>query len=92
MPDVPTVAELGFPGYDFGTWVGMSVPVGTPQEAILRLQEATARALAHPSVRAALRDQGAVPVGSSPEKFRSFIESEIKKSDQIVARASVHLD
>ncbi|MEI6113225.1 MAG: tripartite tricarboxylate transporter substrate binding protein [Burkholderiales bacterium] len=92
MPDVPTVAELGFPGYDFGTWVGMSVPVGTPQEVILRLQEATARALAHPSVRAALRDQGAVPVGSSPEKFRSFIESEIAKSDQIVARASVHLD
>ena len=92
MPEVPTVAELGFPGYDFGTWVGMSVPVGTPQEVIARLQEATARALAHPSVRAALRDQGAVPVGSSSEKFRSFIEGEIEKSDQIVARASVHLD
>ena len=92
MPDVPTVAELGFPGYDFGTWVGMSVPVGTPQEVIVRLQKATARALAHSSVRAALRDQGAVPVGSSPEKFRSFIEAEIEKSDQIVARASVHLD
>ena len=64
-PHVPTMAELGFAGYEFNTWVGVAVPKGTPKEIVDRLREGLVGALAASEVQAALRDQGAVPVGST---------------------------
>jgi len=92
LPDVPTMAELGFPGYEFNTWVGVAVPRGTPRETVVRLREGLLAALAANDVQAALRDQGAVPVGSTPERFRKFVLEEVAKSDRIVAEAGIQAE
>ena len=89
LPDVPTMAELGYAGYEFNTWVGVALPKGTPKPIADRLREGMVAALAAPDVQAALRDQGAIPVGSTPEQFRSFVRDEVAKSDRIVASAGI---
>ena len=89
LPDVPTMAELGFAGYEFNTWVGVAVPKGTPKEIVNRLREGLVGALAAADVQAALRDQGAVPVGSTAEQFRQFVRDEVAKSDRIVSQAGI---
>jgi len=90
LPDVPTMAELGFAGYEFNTWVGVAVPKGTPRDIVDRLRSGLVGALAAPDVQAALRDQGAMPVGSTPEQFRQFVQDEVAKSDRIVSQAGIN--
>lgn len=92
LPDVPTMTELGFPGYEFNTWVGVAVPKGTPKNVVDRLREGMAAALAAREVQETLRDQGAVPVGSTPEQFRQFVLDEVAKSDRIVAAAGIQAE
>ncbi len=92
LPDVPTMAELGFAGYAFETWVGVAVPKGTPKEIVDRLQSGLTAALASGDVQAALRDQGAVPAGSTPEQFRQFVRAEVAKSDRIVSEAGIQAE
>ena len=89
LPDVPTMAELGFPGYEFNTWVGVAVPKGTPKEIVDRLRDGMVAALGTAEVQAALRDQGAVPAGTTAEQFRKFVHDEVAKSDRIVAQAGI---
>lgn len=92
VPNVPTMAELGYGDYELSTWVGVAVPIGTPRPIIARLHDAFARALTNREVQAALVSQGAEPEGTSPEQFREFILKEISKSDWIVSRAKIALD
>ncbi len=92
LPDVPTMAELGFAGYEFNTWVGVAVPKGTPKEVVDRLREGLVATLAAPDVRATLKDQGAVPVGSTPAQFHTFVLDEVAKSDRIVAEAGIQAE
>jgi tripartite-type tricarboxylate transporter receptor subunit TctC len=92
LPDVPTMAELGFPGYEFNTWVGVAVPKGTPKQIVDRLREGLVATLAATDVQATLKDQGAVPVGSTPEQFRQFVRDEVSKSDRIVAEADIQAE
>ena len=89
LPDVPTMAELGFAGYEFNTWVGVAVPKGTPKEVIDRLRDGMVAALGASEVQATLRDQGAVPAGTTAEQFRQFVRDEVAKSDRIVSQASI---
>jgi tripartite-type tricarboxylate transporter receptor subunit TctC len=89
MPDVPTMAELGFAGYEFNTWVGVAVPKGTPKEIVDRLRAGLVAALGASEVQAALRDQGAVPAGTTAEQFRQFVHDEVAKSDRIVSQAGI---
>jgi tripartite-type tricarboxylate transporter receptor subunit TctC len=89
MPDVPTMAELGFSGYEFNTWVGVAVPKGTPKEVIDRLRDGLVAALGASEVQATLRDQGAVPAGTTAEQFRQFVHDEVAKSDRIVSQAGI---
>lgn len=89
LPDVPTMAELGFAGYEFNTWVGVAVPKGTPRDIVDRLRSGLVGALAAPDVQATLRDQGAMPVGSTPEQFRQFVQDEVAKGDRIVSQAGI---
>jgi tripartite-type tricarboxylate transporter receptor subunit TctC len=89
LPDVPTMAELGFAGYEFNTWVGVAVPKGTSKEIVDKLRVGLVGALAAAEVQSALRDQGAVPVGSTAEQFRQFVRDEVAKSDRIVAQAGI---
>jgi tripartite-type tricarboxylate transporter receptor subunit TctC len=92
MPDVPTMAELGYAGYDFNTWVALAAPAGTAKEIIQRLHAAVVKTLALPEVQSVLREQGAEPIGSTPERLRAFVREEIAKADRIVARAGIKLD
>src|SRR4029450_11853726 len=92
LPDVPTMAELGFSGYEFNTWVGVAVPKGTPKEVVDRLRDGMVAALGASEVQATLRDQGAVPAGTTAEQFRQFVHDEVAKSDRIVSQAGIQPD
>ncbi len=76
LPEVPTVAEQGFPGYDLPQWFGMLAPAGTPAEVVARVQAEAAAALALPEVRRVLGDLALDPVGGTPEACRARIEAE----------------
>ena len=89
LPDVPTMAELGFSGYEFNTWVGVAVPKGTPKEVVDRLRDAMVAALGASDVQGTLRDQGAVLAGTTAEQFRQFVHDEVAKSDRIVSQAGI---
>jgi tripartite-type tricarboxylate transporter receptor subunit TctC len=89
LPDVPTMAELGFAGYEFNTWVGVAVPKGTPKAVVDRLRDGMVAALGASEVQATLRDQGAVPAGATAEQFRQFVRDEVAKSDRIVSQAGI---
>ncbi|SEN87847.1 Tripartite-type tricarboxylate transporter, receptor component TctC [Rhodospirillales bacterium URHD0017] len=92
LPDVPTMAELGFSGYEFNTWGGVAVPKGTPKDVVDRLRDGMVAALGASEVRATLRDQGAVPAGTTAEQFRQFVHDEVAKSDRIVSQAGIQPD
>lgn len=89
MPDVPTVAEQGVPGYDVRSWAGWMVPAGTPAALVQRLNAETLKALQVPSVKARLEDMGGDARGSSPREMRAMMESELQKWKQVVTDARI---
>jgi len=92
LPDIPTVAELGLPGFDAATWHGLVAPAGTPKDVIATLHRATVQALADPQVRKSLGELGVDIAGSSPEEFSAYIKSEIPKWRAVVAAAGAKLE
>src|SRR6266508_1841183 len=78
FPDVPTVAESGFPGCEASQWVGMLTTAGTPKEVIERLNLELNRALRDPDLIAKLAMQGIAPAGGTPEEFQKLISTEIR--------------
>src|SRR4051812_4184573 len=91
LPDVPTVAEAGVPGYDSGAWFGLVAPAHTPKDIVNKLSRETARILKLPDVSARLSDLGAEPVGGTPEQFSAHIKSEIAKWAKVIKDANVEL-
>ena len=91
-PDVPTIAESGFPGFDISEWVGLFAPTGTPAPVLARLHEALAASLAEPEVRARLAQLGAVPVGSSPEDFARFVREGRAAMTVLVREANIRVE
>jgi tripartite-type tricarboxylate transporter receptor subunit TctC len=79
VPDLPTVAEAGLPGYSAYGWIGVVAPAGTPKATVNKLSESIAKALKDPAVSEKLVAQAAEPVGSTPEQFAEFIRSETAK-------------
>ena len=92
LPDIPTVAELGLPGFDATTWHGLVAPAGTPPDVIQALHRATVTALNDPALRKALGDLGVDIVGSSPAEFSAYIKAEIPKWRAVVQAAGARLD
>jgi tripartite-type tricarboxylate transporter receptor subunit TctC len=92
MPEVPTVSELGFPGFDVDLWMGLLVPARTPADIIDKLAQETARILNDPKMRAKLEEQGAEPAYRSPAAFSAFIADEIKRFSQIVRDINLRVD
>jgi tripartite-type tricarboxylate transporter receptor subunit TctC len=92
LPDVPTIDELGLPGFDATTWHGLVAPAGTPGDIIAALNRAIVAALADPETRKALGDLGVDIVGSSPAEFDAYIKSEIPKWSAVVKAAGARLD
>ena len=91
LPDVPTVAEAGVPGYDSGAWFGLVAPANTPKDLVTKLSRETARILKLPDVSARLADLGAESVGGTPEQFSAHIKAEIAKWAKVIRDANVEL-
>jgi tripartite-type tricarboxylate transporter receptor subunit TctC len=92
LPEVPTIAERGFPGFDATTWHGLVAPAGTPKEVVATLHRAAVGALNDAEVRRALTDLGVDVVANSPEEFRAYIKSEIPKWAAIVKASGAKVD
>jgi tripartite-type tricarboxylate transporter receptor subunit TctC len=89
LPDVPTVAEAGVPGYVSSAWFGLVAPAATPKHVINKISAETARILQLPDVRPRLAEQGAEPIGSTPEQFTAHIKAEIAKWAKVIKDAHV---
>jgi tripartite-type tricarboxylate transporter receptor subunit TctC len=88
MPDVPTLAEAGMPGYDAGIWIGLLAPAGTPAAIVEKLSAAANAALGTEEVRTALKRQGTDPLGGTPKEFADFIRADIEKWVAVLAAAN----
>jgi tripartite-type tricarboxylate transporter receptor subunit TctC len=84
LPDMPTLAETGIPGFDVSGWFGFSVPAGTPEPIVNQLNGEFRKAIAEPGVRQKLMAQGMDLTESSPEQFAAFIRSEIDRWTKVV--------
>ena len=91
-PDLPTIAESGFPGFDISTWYAYWAPKGTPADVVEKLAASAAQALKNPEVIAKYEAMGAEPVGSTPAQFALYVESEAKKWNDIVKKSGAKLD
>ncbi|SPR99666.1 tripartite tricarboxylate transporter substrate binding protein [Cupriavidus taiwanensis] len=92
LPDIPTVAESGLPGFDISTWYGLWAPRGTPPAVVEKLASHAAAALKRPDVRQQYADMGAEPVGSSPADFARYNAAEGRKWADIVRRSGAKAD
>jgi tripartite-type tricarboxylate transporter receptor subunit TctC len=92
LPDVPTIAEAGVPGYATSTWYGLLAPAGTRQPVIDRLSAAAHKAVRSPELRDRMLSDGAEPIGSSPAEFEKHIATEMAKSRKVVQSAGVKLE
>jgi tripartite-type tricarboxylate transporter receptor subunit TctC len=84
LPDLPTVAEAGVPGYESGVWFGIVVPTGTPKEVIDKLNADTRKAMALPEFQKRLTDLGYELMGSSPAEMADMIQAELKRWGPVV--------
>jgi len=89
VPDIPTVAEAGLPGYESVQWYGMLAPARTPRDIITRLHGEATRVLQQPEIKARFAGDGADPVGSSPEEFTRYIQSELTKWARVARDAGI---
>ena len=90
LPDVPTIAESGYPGYDFSSWFGILAPAGTPKPVIDRLNAEIIKALKDPGVQARLNDYEVY--GSTPEDFGAFIRKEVDKTAKLIEASGAKVD
>ncbi len=92
LPDVPTIAESGYPGFETSQWYGLMVPKGTPKNIIERLQQESRKALATPAVVERFESDSAVGVGNTPAEFGAYILAQQKVWKDIVERAGIKAD
>lgn len=86
LPDVPTIAESGFPGFEAAAWFGLIAPRGTPADVVARIQQDTVAVLAQPAMNERLSDLGFVLVGNTPEQFAQLIPGEIERMAGVLER------
>ena len=92
LPDVPTVAELGYPGFEAALWLGVLAPAGTPKPIIDRLNKELVAIAATPDFKAAMDKNGADATSNSPEQFASLIQNEVSKYGAITKKLGIKLD
>jgi len=92
LPDVPTVAESGYPGFEMTQWYGLNAPASMPQAAIDKVAQACGQAMRNPQATERLRGDTAQPLGSTPAEYAAFIRSEQARWQQVVARAKIKAD
>ena len=89
MPELPTIAEAGVPGYESLSWSGIAVPAGTPKDIVLRLNREIGGVLAMADVRQKLTELGADPVGGSPEVFAEHVRKEREKWSRLIRERNI---
>ena len=92
LPDIPTIAETGVPGYEAYSWVGIVAPAKTPKAIVTRLNQEIVDILKQKDVAEKLNQQGALPVGDTPEQFGAYIKAEIDKWGAVVRAANIKAD
>lgn len=92
LPDVPTIAEAGVPGYEASSWYGILVPAATPKAVIMKLDKAIRSGLQNKALREKLIEQGMDPVDMGPDEFGNFILTEIDKWASIIDRAQIRAE
>ena len=92
LPEVPTIAESGYPGYTLNEWNGLYAPAGTPEPALDRLHAAALHALAQDAVKSRIETLGALTVGSPRAEFARFVSDGRERMAQLVAEAKISID
>ena len=92
LPDVPTIAESGWPQYEAGSWYGILAPAGTPPAIIDRLHREIVKSLKDPEVQKRLAGEGADVIGSTPQEFSAHIKSELGRMGQAIKAAGLKLE
>ena len=88
-PNVPTIAEQGYPSYNIAPWYGVVAPKGTPSEIVKKLNVAINQLLTEPSFREKLAATGAEPMGGSVAEFDEFIKEEIPRTEELIKLSGV---
>ena len=89
LPDLPTIAESGFPGFDADPWLGVLAPRGTPDAVVQTLNRSFGAALKDPTILARLRSEGFSPMGGTPQEFAAFVQTEVEKWAPVVKTAGL---
>jgi len=92
LPEVPTIAESGFPGFEASSWFGLLAPAGTPQPVIATINTEVAKWLASPDAKEKLLAQGANAAGGTPEDFAKHIAAETAKWQKVVKESGAKVD
>ena len=92
IPDVPTIAESGLPGFETGSWQGVVAPAGTPRDVVAKLNAEIGRIVTSPEMRERLGAQGADVRTNTPDEFATFIRSEMTRWAKVVKDANVKLE
>jgi tripartite-type tricarboxylate transporter receptor subunit TctC len=92
IPDVPTIAESGVPGYEYTTWYGIFAPHGTPAATIALLNSAVVKAVASPEVSQRLIPQGAEPAPSSPDELSRYMKEESARWSKVIKAANIRAE
>jgi len=92
LPDVPTVAEQGYPGFETSQWYGIIVPAKTPEAVVAKLATEIAKATKSPEVLERFRSDGTLAVGSTPAEFAEFIKKEQARWGEVVRKSGVKAD
>lgn len=92
VPELPTIAESGFPGYDVTTWYGLMFPTGTAGEIVARMHGAAAKALAHPAVKERFARTDLEPKLTTPEEFGAYVRKEIAKWEKVIKTAGIPIE
>jgi tripartite-type tricarboxylate transporter receptor subunit TctC len=92
LPNVPTINESGYSGFDAATWFGLLAPAGTPKDVVARLNAEFNKALQQPDLRKKLGDEGADPAGGTPEEFAALIKDEVPRWGKVVKESGARID
>ena len=92
LPDLPTIAEAGLPGYDLSPWFAVYMPAGTPRPVVAKINAALVEALKLPDVKARFATIGAEAIGSTPEQLATHLEAEMGKWGKIIQARGIRAD
>jgi len=89
VPDIPTMAEAGLPGYETSTWGGVLAPAGTPKDVVAKLNAEFNAGLAQPDIKKKINDAGIETAGGTPQQFAEFLQAEMKKWAKVAKDANI---